>query len=91
MLKSMVECSSSSSDQNEEESKNENLVNDKLAEFSAEHDRELQADLDRITQKYTTQIQTFEKKGTNALTKKLIERAQNEMAKALDNRREEAF
>jgi hypothetical protein len=37
------------------------------------------------------QIEGYQKKGVNALTKKLIEKVQNEMAKVVDKRREDAF
>ena len=39
--------------------------------------------------KYNTQIKQYENKGLNALTKKLIEKAKGEMAKAQEKRRVE--
>jgi hypothetical protein len=43
----------------------------------------------KISAKYLQQIDTYEKKGLNALTKKLIEKTQLEMSKAQAKRREE--
>lgn len=64
-------------------------MNDKLAQFVADHEKSLQEDLDRIALKYNTQIESYEKKGLNALTKKLIEKAKTELVKAQDKKREE--
>ena len=45
--------------------------------------------MDKIAAKYQAQITTYEKKGLNPLTKKLIEKAKQEMAKAQSKRRAE--
>jgi CRISPR/Cas system-associated endonuclease Cas1 len=45
--------------------------------------------LQKISAKYLQQIEAYEKKGLNALTKKLIEKTQLEMQKAETKRKDE--
>lgn len=66
-------------------------INDRLAQFSTEFDLALEQDVEKLSAKYLLQIEGYQKKGVNALTKKLIEKVQNEMAKVVDRRREDAF
>ena len=66
-------------------------VADQLNEFVEKYDREIEEDIQRITLKFTQQIEGYQKKGLNALTKKLIEKTEGELVKAVAKRREEAF
>ena len=45
--------------------------------------------MQKISAKYLQQIEAYEKKGLNALTKKLIEKTQLEMQKAETKRKDE--
>ena len=65
--------------------------NDQLNNFVTSFDQEVEVDILRITSKFTLQIEGYQKKGLNALTKKLIEKTENEMKKAVEKKREEAF
>ena len=75
----------------EEESKySKSEIQAKIDQFTDEFDRELAADIERITIKFTQQIEGYQKKGINALTKKLIEKTELELVKAVTKRKEDA-
>lgn len=57
--------------------------------FNKVFDQKVEVELQKISSKYQQQIEAYEKKGLNALTKKLIEKTQLEMQKAQTKRREE--
>jgi hypothetical protein len=47
---------------------------EKIALFNMEFDKRVDLELEKLSAKYLLQIETYEKKGLNALTKKLIEK-----------------
>ena len=49
----------------------------------------METELAKIDKKYGQQIEQYQKKGLNALSRKLIEKAQTEMAKAKDKKKVE--
>lgn len=57
--------------------------------FNLAFDQKVQVELQKISAKYLQQIEAYEKKGLNALTKKLIEKTQLEMQKAETKRKDE--
>ena len=50
---------------------------------------DMQAEIEKVEVKYRVQIEQYEAKGVNPLTKKLIEKIENEMCKAVNKKREE--
>lgn len=49
----------------------------------------IDAEIEKISEKYEAKIQAQERKGLNPLTKKLIEKARNEQAKAIEAKTDE--
>ena len=47
---------------------------EKITLFNVEFDKRVELELQKLSAKYLLQIETYEKKGLNALTKKLIEK-----------------
>lgn len=47
---------------------------EKITLFNVEFDERVDLELQKLSAKYLLQIETYEKKGLNALTKKLIEK-----------------
>ena len=60
-----------------------------MERYLAKFEENLKAEIAKISQKYESQIQSYEKKGINPLTKKLIEKAKNELKQAVAKRTEE--
>ena len=50
--------------------------------FAVQFEGEIESELAKIAVKYETQIESYQKKGLNPLTKKLIEKAKQELQKA---------
>lgn len=55
-------------------------TDEKLNLFLARYEEELRNEVAKISEKYEAQIRSYEKKGINPLTKKLIEKAKTEQS-----------
>ena len=60
-----------------------------IERYTASFETKLNDEIEKISQKYDSQIKTYEKKGVNPLTKKLIEKAKSERAQAIEKRQKE--
>lgn len=60
-----------------------------LTAFMSRYEEELNQEIAKISEKYEAQIQAFEKKGINPLTKKLIEKAKTEQNVAIESKRQD--
>ena len=60
-----------------------------VEKFLSKFELKIQAEIAKIDSKFDAQVQAYERKGVNPLTKKLMDKARNEQAKAVAQRREE--
>ena len=69
--------------------KSKSTTNIKIERYTARFEEKLKAEIAKISQKYDQQIQNYQKKGLNPLTKKLIEKAKTEQTQAVAKKKEE--
>lgn len=62
-------------------------TDERLNLFLARFEEELKNEVAKISEKYEAQIKSYEKKGINPLTKKLIEKATTEQSQAIEKKR----
>lgn len=60
-----------------------------LSAFLLRFEEEVANEISKISEKYDAQIKSYEKKGINPLTKKLIEKAKTEQSQAIEKKKQE--
>jgi hypothetical protein len=60
-----------------------------LSAFLLRFEEEVANEISKICEKYDAQIKSYEKKGINPLTKKLIEKAKTEQSQAIEKKKQE--
>ena len=69
--------------------KSKSTTNIKIERYNARFEEKMRSEIAKISQKYEQQIQNYQKKGLNPLTKKLMEKAKNEQTQAVAKKKEE--